>query len=46
MKKIFDLVLITINGQNFKCKCGSNVFKEYKNKIYICNCCGKIYEGE
>ena len=44
MKKI-KLVLLTLNGKNFKCKCGANIFIKHNKNIYICNACGNIYEG-
>ena len=45
MKKLVESVLLYLNGKNFKCECGSNVFTKYENNIYKCHCCGNIYEG-
>lgn len=46
-EKIVDnAVLIQINGKNFKCKCGGNVFSKTNKENYICNSCGESYAGE
>lgn len=46
-KKIVDnAVLLLVNGKNFKCKCGGNVFSKTDKENYICNSCGERYSGE
>lgn len=46
-KKIISKdTLITIDGKNFKCTCGCNVFTHYEDDIFICHCCGKEFKGE
>ena len=46
-EKIVDnAVLIQIDGKNFKCKFGGNVFSKIDNGKYICNACGESYVGE
>lgn len=43
-----DDCFIKINGKNFKCRCGCNVFhKPYIDEphIYQCNVCDTQYEG-
>ena len=39
-------VLITVDGHNFKCVCGANVFTKYDNNTFKCHLCGREYEGE
>ena len=39
-------VLLTVNGGNFRCKCGANVFTEYDNNTFKCHLCGREYEGK
>lgn len=47
MKTIInDNVLIDVNGKNFKCICGANVFTKYNNNTFRCHLCGREYEGE
>ena len=41
--------MISINGKNFACSCGCNVFHKPDNtrlEIYKCNSCGHEYSGE
>ena len=42
---MLELVLLTLNGKNFKCECGCNCFIKILKNIYQCNLCGKVYEG-
>lgn len=47
LKTIVDNnVLITVDGHNFKCVCGANVFTKYDNNTFKCHLCGREYEGE
>ena len=47
LKTIVDNnVLITVNGENFRCSCGANVFTKYNNNTFKCHLCGREYEGE
>lgn len=36
---------IVIDGKDFKCGCGSNLFSKMKSGRYKCNSCGTLYEG-
>lgn len=39
---------VSINGKNFKCSCGCNVFHkpdDTKLELYQCNACGTQYQG-
>ena len=38
-------VMININGRNFHCDCGTDVFTKYDNGTYTCNGCKKEYLG-
>ena len=38
--------MIYIEGKNFRCDCGCNVFREYEKLKYTCNACNAKYIGE
>lgn len=37
--------MVDVNGKNFHCTCGANVFTRYDNNTFICNGCGNEYIG-
>jgi hypothetical protein len=40
--------LVKLDGKNFRCVCGANVFQSYRKgekSIYKCNGCGTTYTG-
>lgn len=43
-------MMLTVNGKNFRCTCGANVFHRPRpnteSKIIYCNGCETVYEGE
>lgn len=40
-------VMVMIGGKSFRCECGCNVFRHYKDdpNLYKCNSCEAIYRG-
>lgn len=36
---------IVINGNNFRCSCGCNVFSKMKSGNFQCNACPNLYES-
>ena len=38
--------LINVDGKNFRCTCGANVFKKLTDGKYDCNGCRAIWKGE
>lgn len=36
-------ILVSVNGKDFKCDCGGNVFSETNKGLYICHGCGNVY---
>jgi ribosomal protein L37AE/L43A len=41
------MIKVTGSEASFHCEdCGCNVFKEVEPRIYRCNGCGALYEGE
>ena len=40
-------ILVTVEGKNFRCQCGCNVFHHLDDDdIFICNSCNSEYESK
>ena len=41
-----ELVILRVNGTQFRCHCGATVFRLVAPARYECNACYELYEGD